>query len=186
MKVFGIGWSKTGTTSLGAALERLGILPHVGYDVDLVLDVRDGNLDRILALSDRCNAFEDWPWPLLYKEMDERHPDAKFVLTVRDWDKRFKSYCKHIERAPPQSEKVSQGRELYFGFHDAENHEDEVHERWDNHLADVKEYFSGRPGKLLIVDWEAGDGWEKLCEFLGVPVPDELFPHKNKDDELRQ
>ena len=25
------------------------------------------------------------------------------------------------------------------------------------------------------------DGWEPLCKFLNLPIPDEEFPHKNKN-----
>ena len=28
------------------------------------------------------------------------------------------------------------------------------------------------------------DGWEPLCRFLDVPVPDEEFPHKNKNGSI--
>lgn len=28
------------------------------------------------------------------------------------------------------------------------------------------------------------EGWEPLCKFLGFPVPDEPFPHKNKGGDL--
>ena len=33
------------------------------------------------------------------------------------------------------------------------------------------------PGRLL--EWSVADGWEPLCSALGVPVPDEAFPHLN-------
>jgi hypothetical protein len=29
------------------------------------------------------------------------------------------------------------------------------------------------------MDITAGDGWEKLCGFLGMPVPDAPFPHEH-------
>lgn len=28
------------------------------------------------------------------------------------------------------------------------------------------------------------EGWDPLCKFLGVPVPDEPFPHKNKGGNI--
>jgi hypothetical protein len=48
------------------------------------------------------------------------------------------------------------------------------------HTERVKEYFNDRPDDLLIVDWEDGDGWDELCEFLGSEIPDREFPHANK------
>jgi len=38
------------------------------------------------------------------------------------------------------------------------------------------------PERLLVYD--VAEGWEPLCAFLGVPVPDEPFPHKNTRDEF--
>ena len=34
------------------------------------------------------------------------------------------------------------------------------------------------PASRLLV-YEPGDGWEPICRFLDVPVPDEDFPHLN-------
>jgi len=37
------------------------------------------------------------------------------------------------------------------------------------------------PAERLLV-WSASDGWEPLCEFLEVPIPDQPFPHLNDTD----
>jgi hypothetical protein len=50
----------------------------------------------------------------------------------------------------------------------------------DLHENKVRSYFADQPGKLLILDLSHGDGWEKICDFLHCPVPDEVFPHDNK------
>jgi hypothetical protein len=44
----------------------------------------------------------------------------------------------------------------------------------------VEDHFRGREDKLLILDICGGDGWEKLCPFVGKPIPDIPFPHENK------
>jgi hypothetical protein len=36
-----------------------------------------------------------------------------------------------------------------------------------------------------LLEWQAGDGWEPICERLGMAVPDEPFPHVNTTDETR-
>ena len=36
-----------------------------------------------------------------------------------------------------------------------------------------------------LVEWRAGDGWEPLCTALGVPVPEEPFPHVNTTEEFQ-
>ena len=37
--------------------------------------------------------------------------------------------------------------------------------------------------RLLV--WQVGEGWEPLCEFLEVPVPDEPLPHANDAETFR-
>jgi hypothetical protein len=46
--------------------------------------------------------------------------------------------------------------------------------------ARVIDYFQGRPDKLLILNVCDGEGYDKLCPFLGLDVLNEPFPHKNK------
>jgi len=53
------------------------------------------------------------------------------------------------------------------------------------HRARVRALFKGRPGKLLILDVCGGEGYEKLCPFLGVPVASDPFPMKNKSKHLQ-
>jgi hypothetical protein len=36
-----------------------------------------------------------------------------------------------------------------------------------------------------LVEWQPGDGWEPLCERLGIPQPDEPFPHENTGDDFQ-
>ena len=92
-KIFGIGFHKTGTTSLGEALKVLG------YNVTGPNWINQGNigrthLARCRALSHDFDAFQDNPWPLVYREMDAMWPDAKFILTMRDSQKWIESQTK--------------------------------------------------------------------------------------------
>ncbi len=52
---------------------------------------------------------------------------------------------------------------------------------YERHNADVR--ATADPKRL--VDWTPGDGWEPICTALGVPVPDEPFPHVNTTEEFR-
>lgn len=38
------------------------------------------------------------------------------------------------------------------------------------------------PERLLV--WDVGEGWEPLCEFLELPVPDVPLPHINDRKEF--
>ncbi len=39
------------------------------------------------------------------------------------------------------------------------------------------------PKDRLLV-WNAKDGWEPICERLGLPVPEEPFPRANTKEEF--
>jgi hypothetical protein len=51
-------------------------------------------------------------------------------------------------------------------------------ERYREHNQEVQDYFRGRPRDLLVKG--IGSGWDGLCEFLDVPVPDVPYPHSNR------
>ena len=82
-KVFGIGLNKTGTTTLGQCGRILGYhctSCNRSLLKDIVLRKDFSNVHRQVAQYD---LFEDWPWPLIYKELDTIYPGSKFILTVR-------------------------------------------------------------------------------------------------------
>ena len=173
-KVFGIGFHKTGTTSLGAALSQLGwnVCPGFGF-LDGRIDARVQR--RAAELSARHEAFEDNPWPLLYAEMDRLHPAAKFVLTWRDPERWYASVLRHFGK-----DDTSMRRWIYGdGFGAPFGNRDVYIERYERHYEDVVRYFSGRPDDLLWLRLEDGDGWKELGAFLDVAVPEGPFPRAN-------
>ena len=76
MKVFCTGWQRTGTTSLAKALNAIGVRTK-DYPKELLHDI-DHELVR------EYDAFTDNPIPLLYQELDRRHPGSRFIHTTRD------------------------------------------------------------------------------------------------------
>jgi pyruvyl transferase EpsO len=179
MKIFGIGWAKTGTTTLGHCLEILGHR-HQGQRLDLVDDLTTGDLSRILAVAAEAEAFEDWPWILLYRELDAAFPGSRFILTVRDPQRWLKSYHNMLEQPGIVTEDLTRIRRLLYGLPFPDVTAEQLVERYQRHNDDVLNHFRSRPEALLVVDWERGDGWPQLCEFLGRPIPDVPFPHENK------
>lgn len=172
-KVFGIGFHKTGTTSLGTALEVLGfrVCGPVGF---LKADIAETLRETAFDVVDEYDAFEDNPWPLLYRELDERYPSSRFILTTREPNAWLASILRHFGgRSTPM-------RELIYGpgNGDPAGKEDIYLARYERHNAEVVEHFRGR-GDLLVLDITAGDGWEKLCAFLGKPHPGVRFPMLN-------
>jgi hypothetical protein len=47
----------------------------------------------------------------------------------------------------------------------------------DEHVALVRGLCRDR--KAGYLEWEFGDGWESLCQFLEKDVPEKPFPHAN-------
>jgi sulfotransferase family protein len=178
-KVFGIGWAKTGTTTLGHCFRTLGF-NHQSQDLSLVDGIQKGDLSRIMALAQQKETFEDWPWIILYKELDEAFPNSRFVLTVREPEKWVRSYTNMLANKGTASESTNRTRQILYGLPFPGVTEAQLIERCQRHNQEVQLYFRDRPEDLLIVDWERGDGWKELCDFLGREIPSEPFPHANK------
>jgi hypothetical protein len=180
MKVFGIGLNKTGTTTLGLCLKHFGYR-HTSSDVTLARHVGRGELEPVFAHADRYDSFEDWPWPLIYRELDTRYPGSKFVLTTRrDAETWLKSLKNHALLTGP-----TEFREIAYGYPMPHGREAEHIERYERHNREVREYFAGRPEDLLELCWETGSGWKELCGFLGQEVPDLPVPHSNRSVDKR-
>lgn len=56
---------------------------HAGYRRDLLRRMERGEIDDVVAVMDRYASCQDWPWALLFRELDRRYPDSRFVLTTR-------------------------------------------------------------------------------------------------------
>lgn len=178
VKVFGVGLQKTGTSTLGKVMATLGYSIEEETDYDLVDCLLKGDLITIKERVREYDAFEDNPWPVLFKELDEWYPGSKFILTVRDENNWIHSITKHFSTNP------SDFREWYYGEGAPLGNEEVYKQRFRKHNQEVKDYFRERKSSLLIVDFEKGDGWKEICKFLGEPVPHEDFPHLNKNKTL--
>jgi hypothetical protein len=187
-KVFGLGLSRTGTVSLGDALNIVGIKTiHFPSDEQTHNELKSGIYD--LSILDVYQGIVDIPVAPFYAQLDTHYPGSKFVLTVREKE----SWLRSCESFLPIVRDLSKANQQFTDF---------VHfihacvygvvpfnrERfsyvYDIHLRNVQAYFSGRPNDLLVIDITAGEGWEKLCPFLGVDIPDLRFPHANVSSGL--
>lgn len=174
MKVFGIGLARTGTTSLTRALRILGYRAvHFPTSFDQIL-YHDAATDTSVAYR--------------FEELDRLFPGSKFILTMRDEQSwlasysRFRSLQVRIGQDWPMLRETRRVREVLFGTQEFDP------ETWlagyRRHTARVLDYFASRPQDLLVMNITAGDGWEKLCPFLGKPIPPIPFPNLNKRSPL--
>jgi hypothetical protein len=180
MKVFGIGFHKTGTTSLGAALQCLGYRVHGGVTSDQVSSRAEAK-QKIKELSPHYDAFQDMPWPILYEWLDKEYRNSKFVLTVRPKKEWINSVCKHF------GNRFIKRHKWIYGKGDPIGNQKKYLKKYENHNKEVVDYFEGRIGDdLLIMEITSGDGWDKLCPFLGDSVPFAPFPKSNMSHEKWQ
>jgi hypothetical protein len=174
MKIFGVGLSRTGTTSLTKALRMLGYRT-------VHFPTSDEQIARHDAATDASVAYR-------FEELDRAYPGSKFILTVRDEEAWLRSYEQfrdqqtRIGRNWPMMRVARAVRLAVYGTEEFDR------ERWREgyrrHNQRVREYFADRPGDLLVMDITRGEGWEKLCPFLGKPAPGAPFPFTNKSKRL--
>ena len=168
-KIFGIGLSKTGTNTLCRALEILGYsAKHAPHSFEEVArhDVAANNF-----VADH------------FEELDRRHPGSRFIYTVRERDAWLGSFRHHWWRKGKSAQlranpkgKVSMRRLYQTERFDAALLDDS----YDRHDRRVLSYFQDRPDDLLTIDLCApGEKWPALCGFVGRPLPETPFPHKN-------
>ena len=169
-KIFGIGLSRTGTTSLNNALNVLGIkaihLPKYKY-VDGRCTIDGQALKNYTALTDT-------PIALAYKILDEQFPHSKFILTIREKLEWLNSCKRHFADSSDDHDYL---RMDLYGTTTFDK--EKFSNAYDKHLQDVCSYFKNRKSDLLIIDISNGEGWEKLCPFLGKEIPNIQFPKQN-------
>ncbi|MEM7022743.1 MAG: sulfotransferase [Pseudomonadota bacterium] len=175
MKVIGIGLNKTGTKTLAHYFRGWGMRHH-SFDLDAFRMYRDGHIDRLLDTMEMWDSFEDWPWPLIWRQIDERYPDARFVLTVRSspeaW---FRSLCNMAVRMGP----LRDYEQHIYGHAMPQGHREEHLDFYRAHNRAVAEHFADQTSKLVTICWEEPEAPRKLADFLGYELLDATPIHVN-------
>ncbi|ESQ13633.1 MAG TPA: hypothetical protein DDY14_05730 [Chromatiaceae bacterium] len=196
MKVFCVGLSKTATTSLTQALRVLGLdavhwyatkhaFRYLEFNAqsDSASIAEEAEIDIDWALFERHDAFADTPIARIYTALDDRFPDARFILTLRDPERWLKSFADQFAAGglDPFSSRLH--RDLY-----GTDHFDHALclDAFQRHRDQVRARFAERPDSLLEMDIGAGDGWAVLCDFLELPRPRQPFPYRFSRGERRQ
>lgn len=196
LEVIGAGFGRTGTMSLKVALEELGFGPcyhmielfeHPEHVEWWEATVRGEPVDWE-GLFYGYQATVDWPGAAFYRELMERYPQAGVILTVRDPERWYESARNTIfslrGAASPRVPRMAMELASQRGF-DAADVEDrqrmiEAFNRWNE---EVKGFV---PAQRLLV-YEVKEGWDPLCEFLGVEVPKgKPFPRLNDSESFRK
>lgn len=109
--------------------------------------------------------------------LDKTYPQSGFILQTRNREMWFQSRLAHYDDYLRDKDRPR--RKYKDGWRWTQESPDQWLKEWDMHHRAAKQYFAGRDN-FMIMDVCEGDGYEKLCSFLGLANVDEPFPHKNK------
>lgn len=197
MRIIGAGVGRTGTYSLKDALERLGFGPchhmeSVMHNMPAQVPLWTAALAGVPDWDAIYAGFEsavDWPSARFFRELSEAYPTAKFVLTHRSPDSWADSFSgtigKMIADGGPSPPEMREWLEMVravikeTGF-SLDLDREGLMSAFSAHNEAVK---AAIPSDRLL-SYEVKEGWAPLCSFLGVPVPDEPFPHANRREEF--
>ncbi len=213
MNVIGAGFGRTGTTSLKAALETLGFgsayhmtevfthPEHVGF---WEAAHRGERVDWEGFFSGYGVAV-DWPACAFYAELMEAFPHASVILTVRDPERWYESvlstiYGIHRISSGPRPVRLAFSLAGLFApgvtgiarLADGIVWRDTFDSRFEDRSYAVdtfkrhnEEVRRRVPSERLLV-YDVKEGWQPLCDFFGVEIPDRPFPHLNDAREMRR
>ncbi len=161
-KIFGIGLSRTGTTTLNLILKQLGY--NSMHFIDELLDPPDW------SIIERGESFIDSPIPMLFKECDKRFRKSKFILTTRninDWLDSMKWMFSHGKVIWGWDENIHRYHEMFYGTRKYDREIFESH--WNRYHDDVFNYFQGRSSDLIVINIDEAFNIRNLCSFLQIP-----------------
>jgi hypothetical protein len=151
-------------------------------------------------------AIVDWPGAYFWRELIASHPDARVILTVRDPERWYESSLATIFQLRARADTSPRARAMLrllgiviprmrAGFEVANDviwqgtfngrflDREHALRVFAEHNREVQETV---PAERLLV-FDVKQGWEPLCAFLGVPVPDgEPFPHANDAESFQK
>jgi hypothetical protein len=211
MKLIGAGLPRTATTTQMIALEMLGLPCYHMRDMMMNMETSVPQFRKALeGDADWDEIFEgkesevDWPASYHWRELIEVYPDAKVLLSVRDADSWVRSMqntinqvffgdslMTHLAKAryaidPPYAAWIDLLTEMnwseergVFGTSDDPAAMAEAMERWNQKVIDTV------PSERLLV-WNPKEGWEPLCEFLEMPVPEQPLPNVNDTENFQK
>lgn len=171
LQLLGIGLSRTGTKSLTHALRILGY-NSIHWRPERLENIVNGHCQNPdFRRYDDVDAVTDIPAAYFWRELWNAYPDLKFILTWRDPDDWYHSVENHYKRIAQPDRRL---QTLVYGSPEP------TAWLYKKHFCDHASAAIALipPDRLLTMNILAGDGWDKLCEFLSTATPDTPFPHE--------
>jgi hypothetical protein len=201
LDILGAGFGRTGTFSLKTALEMLGLGPC--YHMTEVKentghrqawhDIAFGTVEPDWeAMFRDYRSAVDWPATHYWRQLSEHYSDARVILTMRDPEGWYRSYTKTIGPVIHSPVPADASEDLHLHRRTIRKIilEDTFRNRDHDPVYAIGAFMARAervartidPDRLLV--YEISWGWKPLCDFLGVPVPAEPFPHRNTTEEF--
>jgi len=204
IKVIGAGFGRTGTMSIKVALEELGfdkcyhmidVMKNRGH-AQFWDDASQGKAVQWDKVFEGCQATVDWPGCTFYRELMKKYPDAKVLLTVREPETWYDSMYSTVYQlrhgalgwltpfVPSLKAMPKMLQHLIWGGTFDDRFEDKQYaiKLFNDHIAEVKRVVP--PERLLV--YSVKEGWDPLCRFLDVPIPQTPFPHVNSKADIQR
>ena len=139
------------------------------------LEIAEGGKPDWETLFTGYNACVDWPSAFYWQSLITHYPQAKVLLTMRSAESWWKSFeatiLKHIQRGDDPNGFAQRliADQVFEGRPDDRDYAISIYNR------NVEEVMSTvAPERLLVHN--LGDGWDPLCQFLDLPVPEVDYP----------
>lgn len=199
IQVIGAGFGRTGTMSLKLALEKLGfdkcyhmdeVVQHPEHVAVWQQATRGEPVDWN-AMYRGYRASVDWPACNFWEIQLRQFPDARVILTEREPDRWYDSvmntiYPGSLKAKESEDAAVQAFADMAFELIWDGTFHGRVEDR--EHAIDVylahNDYVKKQAPRDRLLVFEAAQGWEPLCRFLGCPVPDEAYPRVNTTQEF--
>ena len=203
--IIGAGFARTGTLSLKTAIDeilKLGPCYHMGENI--IQD--DSNFWYKAYKGEKCNwediftkynATTDHPACIFWEEILKQYPDSKVILTIRNpeswykscsetvfnYDRQFGYYgLRILDYVIPFLNRFRNMIDVMWGYSFKYNFSKEnTIKAFIDHNENVKKLCP--KDKLLL--FEAKDGWEPLCKFLNVSIPNVPYPNVNDTNRAK-
>ena len=194
MKIVGACLARTATESLKLALERLIGRPcyHMfetmkrAEHFPIWTRAIQGHAPDWHDFLAEYGAAVDEPTAHFWRELSAVYPDALILLSVRDtddwWRSTIQTVIPAVRNLPPgpmnDLMQLMWSSEFSFDRYD----ESAAKAGYERYIKNVRTHAP----RGQLIEWHLGDGWPPICDALGVPIPDEPFPHVNTTDDFQR
>jgi hypothetical protein len=211
LKIIGVGFGRTGTLSMQHALIELGFPCYHMFEVlenkknkshldfwNQVANAPAGQQHNWEDVFAGYTATVDNPGCCVWRELVEAYPDAKIILTLHPkgpetwyestyqtiylsqymWEFKLLKIIPRVRQMDNMTSKLIWER----SHKNTMANKEAAIAYYNEYIEEVKRAIPKEKLMVFTVD----QGWEPLCNFLGVAVPQKPFPNKNDREQIKK